>query len=491
MHKKLLGLLRSLSKAEQEKLSRFVRSPYYNERKELVILLERLYAFAPHFDEKKMDPTDLFYHLFPEGVFDKSVLNKLNSKLFQLTEQFVVVEQLNQQPFDQYQLSLQFYASKRLDRHFEAKFRQAKTAFSKLKKGHPARAQHHLGLQKRLAEWMSTHDTRTGDINLQLYNKALDEFFLLEKLSLLNAMIGRQKIINLNYQKTWINEILAHLSAQDYPDWPTISLLKQVLLLQKEPEQPQHYFQLKRLLQRQAQHFLPATLRGYFTYLENAVKNIFPIAAYFEELFSLYQQQLELGILLHDGKIHHTLFKNIVLSGLELGHFDWVESFIEEQHTKIVPTAFGTDAYYQNLANLYYYQRKYRAAQEMLLQANPTDIYYKLSQKSLLARIYFENKELEVLAGFMNTFTKFIFDQKKKIAANKVASYRLFINSLRQLCHLIEDHPAYIDAFIADQVFSSAAGRAKLEKLKTQIENSPVFYSKKWLLEQIRQLSNY
>ncbi len=489
MHKKLLGLLRSMSTAEHEKLSKFVRSPYYNERKELTILLEALCAYAPHFDEKAMEPEDLFYSLFPARSFDKSVLNKLNSKLFQLVEQFVVVEQLNKQPFDQHQLSLQYYAGKRLDRHFEAKLRQSKMAFSKLKKGHPTRAKHHLGIQKRLAEWMITQDTRTGDINLQLYNEALDEFFLLEKLPLLNAMIGRQKIINLNYDKTWINEILAHLSAQDYPDWPAIPLLKQVLLLQKKPEQPQHYFQLKRLLNQQAQHFLPATLRGYFTYLENAVKNIFPISAYFEELFALYQQQLELGILLHDGKIHHTLFKNIVLSGLELGHFDWVESFIKEQHAKIVPVISRTDAHYQNLANLYYYQKEYSAAQEMLLQANPTDIYYKLSQKSLLARIYFENKELEVLSGFMNTFTKFIFDQKKKIAATKVESYRLFINSLRQLCHLIEDHPAHLDAFVADQSLSTSEGREKLEKLKTQIESSPVFYSKKWLLERIRQLS--
>lgn len=488
MHKKLIALLRTLSGTEQEKMLKFVQSPYFNEREDLSQLLVVILSFSPTFDASECSPAAVFSGLFPHRVFDKTALNKLNSSLFQLAEQFIVQEQLQQDPFEQLQLSLQFYTRKRLERHFEAKMRQVKSNYAKLKQGDPRRARNQLTIEKQLAEWMITQDTRMGDVNLQSYNNALDEFFLLEKLSLLNAMIGRQKIINWAYEFSWTDEILAHLSTNDYPDWPAIGLLKQVLLLQKEPDQPQHYFQLKRLLKQQAQHFPAMELRGFFTYLENAAKNIFPISGYFEELFALYQEQLELGVLFQHGKIHHTLFKNIVLTGLELGHFGWIATFIKDHHGKIIPLTFRKDAYFQNLANLHYYQKEYLEAQQLLLQTNPTDIYYKLSQKSLLARIYFENKELEVLNGFTNTFTKFIFDQKKKIAPAKVESYRLFVNFLRKLCHLIEDHPDHIDAFNKDRPLPPFTAQDKLQQLKAQLDASPVFYSKKWLLERVERM---
>lgn len=488
MHRKLLGVLRLLSGSSRAKLLKFVNSPYYNESLELSQLLGAVLAYAPDFDGQKMKEEVIYKRLFPDASFDKVVLNRLNSRLFQLVEKFLVAEELRQHPFEAQGLLMGYYLSSGLAPHFESSTRKFKTALSSLPKGHPQRAWYRLMMEEKTAEWEAATDDRSGDINLQAYNEALDHFFLHQKLVLINAMLGRQRVVNCQYDFTWLDQIMAHLSENEYVDWPAIDLYQQVLILQLEPDKLPHYFRLKRSLEQQSKHFLAAEQRAYYSYLESVAKTIFSISDYFEELFSLYQAQLASGALLPEGKLHHTLFKNIVLAGLELGHYVWVEDFIEDYQERISPRSFRTDAYLQNLANLHYYRQEYGKAQQILLQSSPRDIYYKLSQKSLLARIYFENKELDLLAGFLNTFSKFIFDQKKKIAASKVDSYRLFINSCRRLALLLEDSPRSYTSFCANQAISQPDTRVHLQALQRQIAEGPIFYSKKWLLERIELL---
>lgn len=488
MHKKLLEVLRVLSAKERARFQKFVRSPYYNEQQELNQLLDAILTYAPNFDAGELNVTYLFQQVYPGQAFERQSLNRLNSKLFKLLEQFLVAEQLHGLPQEKHHHLLDFYLSHGLDKQVETHFRKLEGEQSKLKKGDPRRIQWQLTLEKKLARWEAARDRRSGDINLQAYNAALDRFFLLEKLELINAMLGRQRVIHVDYQTTWLEEILQHLADSEFADWPAIELYAQVLLLQLEPTKGEHYFQLKRFLLQGAQHFLPAEQRAYFSYLEGAAKSIFPISEYFKELFSLYQAQLKSGALLPAGKLHHTVFKNIVLTALELGHFDWVEEFIDTYQDRISPKVFRKQACLQNRANLHYYQKEYAEAQQLLLQSNPRDTYYKLSQKSLLARIYFENKEIDLLLNFLNTFGKFVFDQKRRIASTKVDSYRLFVNSCRRLCHILEESPDGYAAFCRDKPITQSHPLSRLKELQEQIQQGPIFYSKKWLLERINLL---
>lgn len=488
MHKKLLEVLRVLTAKERGRFQKFARSPYHNEQQELSQLLDAVLTYAPNFDVDQIEATALFQRVYPGEPFERKRLNRLNSKLFKLLEQFIVVEQVNRLPQETHHQLLDFYQRNGLDKLVEAHFGKLRSELGKLKKGDPRRIQWQLILEKKLASWEAARDRRSGDINLQAYNSALDRFFLLEKLELINAMLGRKRVIHLEYQTTWLEEIRQHLADNDYTEWPTIELYAQVLRLQLEPDQVEHYFQLKRFLLQRAQHFLPAEQRAYFSYLEGAAKGIFPISSYFEELFSLYQAQLTSGALLPAGQLHHTVFKNIVLTALELGHFDWAEQFIDTYQNRISPRAFRRQACLQNRANLHYYRKEYGEAQQLLLQSNPRDIYYKLSQKSLLARIYFENKEIDLLLNFLNTFGKFVFDQKRRIAPSKVDSYRLFVNSCRRLCHVLEESPDGYAAFCRDEPISQAQPLSRLRELQEQIQQGPIFYSKKWLLEQINKL---
>ena len=488
MHKKLLELLQKLESADWNRLEKFMHSPFFNESELMCRHFEYLLQFAPDFGDEKLNAEACFNFHFPDKTFDKAVVNKLNSQLFKLLENFLSHKQLENDNFEKdYQL-LQYYEREMLHKHYESTFKrlsqmQEASGLQDLNK-----FRQELLLASSYSEYLSKQDNRVGDVNIQGVNNALDVYFLLFKLVLFNMMVTRKNFANVDYNLTWMEEILEYLDKSVYKNIPAIQLYREVLLMQQFPEKKQHYLRLKALLLEFGSQLPLHEIQNFYTYLENTVKHIFPIPQYYEELFSLYQLQLEQGSIYLDGYLSHSHYRNIALAALNLKKFDWVESFIQNHRQRVIPASFSEDAYHLNMANLLYAKAMYREAHEQLLQANPTDIYYKLGHKSLLARIYFELKELEVLENYLNSFTKFIFDQKSKISKAKVDSYRLFINYFRKLIKAIQNHPELISVYNSGAILRSEQGKKSFKKLLRQIHKENVFYGKQWLLEQIGEL---
>ena len=149
-----------------------------------------------------------------------------------------------------------------------------------------------------------------------------------------------------------------------------------------------------------------------------------------------------------------------------------------------------TEAFYlQNKAEAEYHRGNYGKALELLQKANPDDVYYKLKQKSLLAVIYYELREWDALDNFLNTFSKFIFDQQRKIAADKVASYRLFLNAVRKLFRLATGSPETMEALQKRRPVRDRSVLQALSEWRTELTDAPVFYGKKWLLDKLAELT--
>ncbi|MBK7869752.1 MAG: hypothetical protein IPJ74_03235 [Saprospiraceae bacterium] len=487
MHHKLQELLRSLPEKELNRLDQFIFSSFFNENERLTALYSYIRSFAPHFSAPALSAELAFQHLFPNEEFDQDLLHKLNSQLFKLVENFIAHRQLDQDSAAKDIQLLRFYNRTLLPKHFTGTLNRLDKLQKQAQEQSLSYFQQQLELETIRAEFLSQNDTRTGDINLQALNQSLDAYFLLAKLMYLNSMLARQKIARVNYDFTWMEEILQYLERSEYRRIPAIEIYREILLLQINPGKKEYYIQLKELLSAHFQCFPTHELRSLYIYLENAVKHLFPVEAYFQELFELYKMQLDANILHENGYLPHTVFKNIVSVALSLQAFEWAAQFIESNRYKIIPEDYREDAYIQNLAGLHFFRGEYDRAQVLLLQSNPIDIYYKLSQKILLAEIYFEKRELEVLENFLNTFTKFIFDQQAKIASEKIASYRQFVNFLKKLLRILNATPETIEAFEKKTFQTDSSVLQSLKKLQKQIEKAPMFYSKKWLLNKIKE----
>ncbi len=485
MHIKLLELLRNLPESELFQLDKFVAAPFFNDSERLKNLYIFIRQFAPTFDAPELTDESAFQYVFPERNFDAALQHKLQSQLFKLSEAFLAHRQLMRRPFERDLYVLQFYQEALLNRHVESTLQRLDKQLMQKSVSQIQKIRQQLDLEAVRAEWLAKTDKRTGDINLQKLNQTLDDWFLITKLAYLNSMLGRQKIVKITYELTWLSEILYHLENIDYQRIPAIEIYREILFLQLHPGEPAHYYRLRVLLEQYMPDFLHEELRQFYIYLENAAKHIFPITSYFQELFTLYQYQLNTGILYENGLLAHSVFQNVVNAALALQAYDWAAHFIQANQQRIVPVAYREDCYVQNLAALHFFQGDFNQAQRLLLQSNPIDIYYKLSQKMLLAKIYFEKRELEVLENFLATFTKFVFDQQTKIAPEKVASYRLFVNFFKKLLRILSASPDSITTFEYQQTQTDPGVVRHLLRLQKQVEKAPVFYSKSWLLDRI------
>lgn len=489
MHVRLLELMRRLTAGELAELSLFIQSPFFNRSEKTAALFQYLMLYAPHFEAAQLRAEGAFAAVWGAGKpFDKAALNRLGSQLFKLAEQFLAHAALSEDSQRQALYLMQQYDQLELESCLSAVLQRLQ---SPELQGEASlnRLALQLETELMLADRQHRNDDRTGEANLQALNDSLDLYFVTFKLKLLNAMLSRGAVSKTDFRMAWKEAVLEAL--QQSPEWRTNPLTElQYLMLQvlEQPGDVPAYNALHEFLLGQRQALPASDLRDGFACLQNAAKRVWPVQEYYLRLFDLYRDQYEGGILHENGKLHHAIFRNIVNSALLTGQTDWAAQFIQNQRHCISPEAYRDAAYYQNSALLYFHQKQFDKALDSLRQSKPADVYYKLADRSLLARIYYEQRESEALDNLLNTFSKFVFDQQKKIAAPKVKSYRLFINSLRQWHQLLHAQPALYRKWLRHQAVSDANEKKAVQAFLDETAVAPVFYGQKWLMEKAEEM---
>lgn len=486
MHQKLLEVLRCLSAVELNHLEKFLESPYFNSNERLLQLFLFLKDFAPAFDDHQMDLESLFLLLYPEKEFDKQHLVRLNSQLFKLVETFISHERLTDNTFQREVECLRFYEERNLDKHFQSSFAQIKKKQEATFLRDMDFYEKNLALESIYSQYLGKKDQRKGDINLTQENECLDLYFIVRKFKQLTTMVNRQSLIRIDYELTLLEELLHYIEVKNLVRLPTIAIYKTILDLLLHPQEVQHYFALKSLLKEHHGLFSTDELRFFYTCLANTIQHVFSGKEYFQAFFELYQQQLKDNTLYHNDFILHTFFRNVTGAAIGVGAYDWAEEFIQSHHKRILPESIREDAFYQMLANLRYYQGQAAEALVCLQKSNPQDVYYKLSQKSLLVKIYFDLREVTALWNVLNNFTKTITDYKAKISETKVTSYRKFINFTKELLRILSTAESQI-AFEQRRLIKDKNTLSALADLQLNVAESPMFYSKKWLLEKLEE----
>lgn len=488
MHRRLTELLGTFSTEERSRLDQYLRSPFFNQSELLRQLGDFYLQYAPDFTAESFHDEGAFAQLFPDQPFRKARINKYHSLLYGLVREFLVHLSLSEQSEAAHGYWLTQYDNRELEQHFQKGLERATRNLNQS----PLRNADHYFRRLRLAQleyqYLSKRDERDGDIGLQRLNEAMDIHFAVEKLRQLGLMIARQRAVKVAYKYTWMEEVQEYVAELDVRENPAIRIYRAILRLQLAPEDHLLYEECRVEIIALADFFTRKEQREFFTTLENMAKYCFPPAVYPTELFALYQFQLQRGILSPAHGIHHSLFRNIMSVAIHLQRYAWAKDFLADYGEAIVPHAFGEDIRQLSEAELAFYQGRAAAAIAILQTANPKDVYYKLAAKSLLARAYYHLRELEVLENTLNTFTKFIHDQQKRIAPGKVQSYRNFINYLRRLFRIVSQDEAALDEFLARRPIRVRAILDELKQLKREMEEEGFFMGCQWLITEADSL---
>ncbi|MEM1321921.1 MAG: hypothetical protein AAGG75_16795 [Bacteroidota bacterium] len=456
-------MLRYFSRSEFNRLRLFVDSPFFNKNAKLRKLIQYIDQYVPQFDQQDFTYENAYRFVIGKEAYQKEVITKLLSKLFDLTEQFVFHDQLKKDSTAKKLALLKFYNQHNLINYFKSCHKQLNKTqqASTIKDEHWAF--HQLQIEHEYAHFLSANsDHGTGDINLQATNDALDHFFIQKKLKYFCFIKNRERLVNLPYQLTFEKAVNEHIKNVE----PNVLIWKNAFDLLCIPDAMENYQQLKANLLQYADQIGTSDKRVLYTYLQNATKYAFD--DYSEELFALYKIQLRQGLLYENDYLLPITFKNIVSLALHLKQYEWTEEFILTHHHNILPSHKDSTGIYLLCKALFYFAKKnYSQALEELNQARIHNLYAKLEERRLRLKIYLELDYRSLFEDGVNSSRKFLSEHRTQIASYYLKASRNFLNIIFQL-------------FNAAQY-----DRPRFDKLRKQVAAMDILPEKEWIIEKI------
>jgi hypothetical protein len=300
--------------------------------------------------------------------------------------------------------------------------------------------------------------------------KNLDYFYLAEKLRLYCAVLSRQFVVSHEYELLFIDEIINHIKSHNYDEVPAVAIYYQIYLTQIDNEDESHYYRLKALLDKHSLDFpqkeaymMYSSAMNYCIRKSNSGQQNFVA-----EFFYLYQALLEKELIFTDGELSPWDFRNIVVAALRLGKYQWTEEFIEKYQHRLKESV-RENAVTFNLAQLYFYQKKYDKVIELLREVEYEDPAYNLNSKAILLSTYYEIDEIEPLISLLESFRTYL-NRHKDIPEQRKKLYLNLIKYTRKMTRIIP------------------GDKKAVHKLKEDVSQNQNIASLNWLKEKIAEL---
>ncbi|GAB4413215.1 MAG: hypothetical protein OHK0039_19900 [Bacteroidia bacterium] len=473
---RLLRQLYRLPPRDQRAFLLWVASPFFNQNERL----ERLATWLVNrSDPTPPDKRDVLAQLYGEAAAAQGEQQVYDhySALLRLLEEFMAYRTLRGDDATWRLALLQATLEQGDEEAFPRYHRQAAAALDAT----PYRdARHHYQAYRLSLEadgYFGRQRRRAFDQNLPDVERHLDTFYLASKLQHSCEMLNRNNIINTAYTPQMIDHLRQALESpgNPYREVPVIAIYYRILLTLLEPETPAHYTVLETLLDTHAGQFARHEAYSMYSYALNYCTRQLNRGqqGYLEKIFQLFCSLLARDILIEAGYLAHWHVKNIVTVALRLHRYDWVRDFLDSYRERIEPGQ--RDNVYAYFLSLYHYeQQQYPEALRQLQKVVFTDVYYDLSARSLILKLYYEAGDYDALDYHSKAFQSYL-RRNKQISAAHRRIHRNLIRLTRKLVRArLRSDPADRDLW--------------RERLGAEIAEVREIADLKWLQAQVARL---
>jgi hypothetical protein len=468
MHKsQLVELLRTFDKKEVRDCRKWLRSPYHNQRQDVVDLFDYFFKGSNLQREAKLTKEKVFCVLFPKEPFDDAKIRQSMHFLLKALEEYLLYRETTKQGFATQLTLAKIYRERQLSKPAQKSLHHAKNSFQKIQTRNSAYYwQHFTFEQEAYLQYMSSNNNRYVYENVQKLAEDLDKAYCIEQMRLACLRLSTIKSTKDKIHTSLIEKL--SLSDIDYLEFDGIRLYYALYQLLTQPSEI-HFSQLKieveeslSLLDIDAVRELLLLVINYCARRVNAGER-----AYFAESLYFYKLLLQHHAFLDNGFFDPPNFKNIVSIGNLLKEFDWVEQFIHDYKQYL------DDDHRENyttfcLADLYYHKLDYKKAMRYLAAYEYDDILLNLNSRAMLTKMYYELNETIALEAHLES-SRVYLRRKEGITDNYRNVYSNIFRYTQKLLHV------------------NPYDKEKKQKLRTEIENAPLM-NKKWFLEQLEKL---
>jgi len=463
---RLLEIFKSLDKTEVKQLRKWVRSPFFNQREDVVLLFNYLDKNRPLEKPERLDRKYIFSKIFPKEKYDEKKIGYAQSFLYTEIKNYLAYQEFTKDEVHPQLLTTRSLRKRGLNRHFESEW---KTANDLLQKQPLRNSRYHFynyKLQNEQYEY-SNSQSRKQPKGLQESSNEFTNYFISEKLEQSCHALSFQMLISADYQQDFLEKVIQHVEGNEVSkETPSINIYFQIHKMLTEKDGMEYYRKLRELLNLHFENFPKEELKALYIFAINYCikQSNAGISELRKEILELYQEGIEYNIFINNGIFDRFNFKNIVVVAASLKEYDWAENFIHQYKNQLDST-FKKGTFTYSLALLNFVKPDYGKVMELLQQAEFKDIFLHLNAKKMLLRIYFEIKEINALESLLDSFSRYL-TRRKDLGYHKETSLTL-IKFVRKILQI------------------KPYDKKSKELLRKEISNAEIGTEKKWLLDQL------
>jgi hypothetical protein len=404
------SVFKQFSISDFRQLQKFVASPYFNGRPQLIPLLDHLVSCYQ--ENGTIEKEKAFAASFPDQPFDDQLWRLTISQLFKLTEHWMAIRQVEQEPtFPKLALS-RAYRQFNLEGHYQRNMKGLQPALDKETKRAAEFYENQYQLEWEKYRFVSS-GKRTEAFNLQAVSDAMDTAFIARKLRHACFAISHEAVFKTTYELGLLHAVLEQVAAT-----PTLSELPAIGL---------YYYCYLALTQNDEGHFqtfIEALSKNAAVLPLEEQRNLYLLAinfgirqinasrpTYDRPVLDLYKSALENGLLHENNRLSHFAFNNIVAIAVRIGENEWVEHFMNSQKNNL-ERKHRQVAYSLGMARLEYARKKFGQALLHLQKADYKDFINNIIAKTLQMKIYFETGERDALDAHLRNMKTYIRRQR-------------------------------------------------------------------------------
>jgi hypothetical protein len=467
---RLLEIFNALEKNEQRELGKFVRSPVFNQRKDVIDLYDYLYLHSPFKDAEVINRERVFRAIFEGEKFDSTKFDYTMSFLFAVIKEYLVFKEQKADSVGNGVLLAHALRRRNLSRLFEKEC----NLIEKTLETQPLRDAdfHHISFRLHLEKHLlAKQESRASMTSFKEFSTSLTHYFLAKKLWEAFTLVTHQAVSKVDFEeKALLEAVLQLVEYHGYQAVPIINIYYHCFKALTESDSLPWFEGLRLLIRADIGKLPPADVKDIYLVTINYCigRSNRGEPAFLQEAFELYKEGLDMGAFLENNQLSRFTYKNIVMAGLLLKEFDWVEKFLYEYKDFIEPK-YRDSTFIYNLAIFYYQKPDYEQAMELLRRAEFDDLNHNLNARRMLLRIYFEKDEREALGSLITTFKNFIYRHRElgTVPRNGYLNLLKFVSRLLSLDHY---------------------DRAAVSQLRQEISATEQLVEKAWLLEVLDRL---
>ncbi|MCI0715553.1 MAG: hypothetical protein L0Y77_04430 [Chlorobi bacterium] len=430
----------------------YLNSPYFNKSSKKIKFFSYVKQFYPLFTDERLNRDVIYKKLYPEKKYNDSTLRNFFSELHHDLLNFLATENFINDKAGKYKYLLHELTNKNLNEEWG-------NAIERFEEDLESGTDYNYFLNKHL---ISGNKFNYNYLNEKISRgKVLEEginhidnstlfllyHYILEVTTNYLNVISYSRQFNIAPENNFTSKVASLLDIQKILTLTStnernkfiLEIYRALLKMNSKPENENLYFEYKKVFYNNIEKLSKdeislhhSRLTGYcILKIQNSE---FP-EKFSKELFELYKTILEKEYY-KDNKTKYLLhedFRNILLHGIRMKEYGWVDEFIKTYSKKVHPNDRENMNQYGN-AYLNYNIGNYGKALKFLKRINPNFLYYKFDVKNLTLMVYFELGYYEEALYLIKTYLEFL-RKNRLINPHRKKRYLSFVKFTEKLIH--------------------------------------------------------